>query len=391
MVLGRAQPVLSDILRDITNSQLINLSTIILTMMAAAVLRRKTNSFRDLRFPDDELDDRPIYLREFPRSSSALKDLILGVLLGRHAIHESRFCSKKLTFPNCRTWRERRVVYTNEVIAFAAVGKDILLDAIPLSEVISIDLMKDDHSDEQHHLHNSYEAAIDFTHAFQIRTQKNGQNAGRKYVIRADSDLQADMIVSELNQLYRIAAEQAEARSRWGKVQSRVRSFYDSSAFQGVSAILIVVVRFFFCYGRVIRLPVTLFSSEFSFFSGRSSNGKRVALQPGWLNDQHEIEPGHPEQCLHHNLHHRAPHQHLRPLDQRVHDESMVPLRHRGCDDVPHRFGPPQLPHQHAARLARRATLRPPRVVQEDPVGPPGGARPDVQRILHHAHRGHDV
>ncbi len=50
------------------------------------------------------------------------------------------------------------MAYTNEVIAFAAVNGNILLDAIPLSEVISIDLMKDlDPSDEQHHLHNSYE------------------------------------------------------------------------------------------------------------------------------------------------------------------------------------------------------------------------------------------
>ncbi len=105
--------------------------------------------------------------------------------------------------------------------------------------------MKDDQPDEQQHLHNSYEAAIDFTHAFQIRTDKNGQNSGRKYVIRADSDQQADLIVSELNNLSRIAAEQAAARSRWGRVQSRVRKVYDSSVFQGISAIFIVVVRFF--------------------------------------------------------------------------------------------------------------------------------------------------
>ncbi len=138
------------------------------------------------------------------------------------------------------------MVYTKEVIAFAAVDEDMLLDAIPLSEVISIDLMKDlDQSDEhQHHLHNSYEAAIDFTHAFQIRTQKDGQNAGRKYVLRAETDEQAAMFVSELNHLSRVAAEEAMARTKWERIQRRVRMVYDSSLFQGISAILIIVVRF---------------------------------------------------------------------------------------------------------------------------------------------------
>ena len=42
------------------------------------------------------------------------------------------------------------MAYTNNVIAFAAVNEDMLLDAIPLSEVISIDLMKDlDPSDDE--------------------------------------------------------------------------------------------------------------------------------------------------------------------------------------------------------------------------------------------------
>ena len=220
-------------------------------MQVAAILRRKTGSI--LGVPrlacDDEVDDRPIYLREFPRESSALKDLTLGVLLGRHAITWSDISACYAYAPPanlriCRTWRERRVVYTHEVIAFAAVNEGVLLDAIPLSEVISIDLMKDlDPSDEEHqHLHNSFEAAIDFTHAFQIRTHKDGQNAGRKYVLRADSDDQAAMFVSELNHLSRVAAERAVARTRWERIQRRIRKVYDSSVFQGISAILIVVV-----------------------------------------------------------------------------------------------------------------------------------------------------
>ncbi len=52
-------------------------------MTATAIFRRKTGSFHDICFDGDELDERPIYLKEFPRANSILKDLTLGVLLGR--------------------------------------------------------------------------------------------------------------------------------------------------------------------------------------------------------------------------------------------------------------------------------------------------------------------
>jgi hypothetical protein len=42
----------------------------------------------------------------------------------------------------CRNWISRRVAYTNEVIAFAKLGEQTLLDAIPLAEVASIEPMK---------------------------------------------------------------------------------------------------------------------------------------------------------------------------------------------------------------------------------------------------------
>ena len=165
------------------------------------------------------------------------------------------------------------MAYTEEVIAFAAVNEGLLLDAIPLSEIISIDLMKDlDQSDEHHHhLHNSYEAAIDFSRAFQIRTHKDGQNAGRKYVLRADTDDQATTFVSELNHLSKVAAERAVARTRWGSIKQRVRNVYDSSVFQGMSAILIVAVRFFMCQKDVRRaqFDTTIFRRTFFHLPSR--------------------------------------------------------------------------------------------------------------------------
>ena len=147
----------------------------------------------------------------------------------------------------CRNWQDRRVVCTSEVIAFARVNESILLDAIPLSEVTTIDLMKaieqnDSQQGQQSQLKSDYGIVIDFTHAFQIRTKSDGQNAGRKYVLRADSDNEVATIVSHLNHLAKKAAKKAAAKTTWEKIQQRVRLVYNSAWFQGISAFLIIAV-----------------------------------------------------------------------------------------------------------------------------------------------------
>jgi hypothetical protein len=120
----------------------------------------------------------------------------------------------------------------------------MLLDAIPLSEVLSIDLMKNiDQKDlVQQQPKNSFEAVIDFTNAFQIRTRKDGQNAGRKYFLRAESEDQLTTTISDLSRLAKIAAEKSAARTKWEELQRRMREVYGSAPFQGISALLIVGV-----------------------------------------------------------------------------------------------------------------------------------------------------
>jgi hypothetical protein len=92
------------------------------------------------------------------------------------------------------------------------------------------------------HQTNGYESVIDFTNAFQIRTKKDGQNAGRKYILRASSDEEVAKTIIHLDTLAKIAAEKAAARTKWEKIRNRVRLIYDSSWFQGTSAILIIAV-----------------------------------------------------------------------------------------------------------------------------------------------------
>ncbi len=131
------------------------------------------------------------------------------------------------------------------MIAFARAGESILLDVIPLSEVTSIELMMsaDQRNDQQESHTNTYDAVIDFTHAFQIRTVKNGQNAGRKYILRASSDEEAAKIVEHLCELKKKAAERAAANSWRERMQLRIRILYRSQLFQAITSTLIVAVR----------------------------------------------------------------------------------------------------------------------------------------------------
>jgi hypothetical protein len=137
------------------------------------------------------------------------------------------------------------VAYTADVIAFARVNEEVLLDAIPLSEITTIESMQNTHQFDAscNHSKNSYETAIDFTHAFQIRTRKDGQNAGRKYVLRASSDEEALVIIREIKHLSEQAAEKAVARSYWGNLRRRINFMYKSTLFQGLSACMIIMVR----------------------------------------------------------------------------------------------------------------------------------------------------
>jgi hypothetical protein len=144
-----------------------------------------------------------------------------------------------------RNWTPRRIAYTNEVIAFAKLGERTLLDVIPLAEVVSIEPMK---SAEQRDTENpssekTFEIASETSNAMQIRTKKDGHNAGRKYFLQASLAEELADIINELHLLAQSAAERAEANSKWSKLQEKVALVYNSSWFQGIAAFLIIAVR----------------------------------------------------------------------------------------------------------------------------------------------------
>jgi hypothetical protein len=134
-------------------------------------------------------------------------------------------------------------VYTKDVIAFSRLEEDVLLDAVPLAEVTGIDSMHE--VDETDISKSNFELSVDFTHAFQIRTKKDGFNAGRKYFIQASSDEELAQLVAELAQIAMAAAEREVARSKWDRMQRRVRDIYNASWLQGGAAFLIIAVLIF--------------------------------------------------------------------------------------------------------------------------------------------------
>jgi hypothetical protein len=66
--------------------------------------------------------------------------------------------------------------------------------------VISIETMQTlEHKDTEKSLsENTFEVAVDVSNAIQIRTKKDGYNAGRKYYLQASSDQELSDVLSEL-------------------------------------------------------------------------------------------------------------------------------------------------------------------------------------------------
>ena len=135
----------------------------------------------------------------------------------------------------CRAWQTRRVVVTKEMIGFARVGENILIDTIPLAEV---EFIRDMHSIDEE---------IDkakFLNALMITTIPEVHNSGRTYYLQASSDEHCKRIVSDWIKLASKARLNAEANTKCAESQQFFRKIFDSSIFQLVSASLIIAVIF---------------------------------------------------------------------------------------------------------------------------------------------------
>jgi hypothetical protein len=139
----------------------------------------------------------------------------------------------------------RRFIFTATEVVFAKLNEDILLDTIPLVDIVSIESMGGlEKIEEPKSLSEStIENSVSFVNAFQISTKRDGYNAGRKYFLRVDSDEGPSALISALSSAAAAADCTEENRSKWSKAQERVREYYNSNWFQGTATFLIMAVR----------------------------------------------------------------------------------------------------------------------------------------------------
>ena len=78
-----------------------------------------------------------------------------------------------------------------------------------------------------------------------INTIAEGHNSGRTYYLQASSKEHCLQLVKFIQSLSKRARERAEARTRFAKLQLRLRKVFDSHFFQSTSATLIIAVSIF--------------------------------------------------------------------------------------------------------------------------------------------------
>jgi hypothetical protein len=90
-----------------------------------------------------------------------------------------------LDFGIRRTWQSRRAVLTARILALAFHDRDSLADAIPLSEVLSVE--ESAAPDDASSAPVATKAAPRSSSYLRIRTDPDGYNAGRTYIVEAPS------------------------------------------------------------------------------------------------------------------------------------------------------------------------------------------------------------
>jgi hypothetical protein len=117
-----------------------------------------------------------------------------------------------------RAWHPRRFAYSNDAIAFALPGSLKIVDAIPLFELVEVvnmsdtDVAQKSHSiDEDESDSKSVKASktqkksgdsnkVKFRHAVQLctKTDGDGYNSGRQYIIQARNEQEHKTIIKDL-------------------------------------------------------------------------------------------------------------------------------------------------------------------------------------------------
>ena len=137
------------------------------------------------------------FVQELPPDYDREMDIEIGSYLNGYAARYGflDFVLRALTslhqsYRN-REWQRRRAVVTRNIISFALLGEEYVVDEIPLAEIDSIDDMVDSTrpaGGSTLSLEDMEKARV-FKYALQIVTNKLGHNAGRTYFLQAKARL----------------------------------------------------------------------------------------------------------------------------------------------------------------------------------------------------------
>ena len=141
----------------------------------------------------------------------------------------------------------RRLILTKDIVAFAQVDDDIMIDFIPLAEVEAARIMETEEEGWETIKSQASDSRAparvsqDFC-SLLIKTIPDGQNGGRDYYLRTDAAETCKGIVRTLKRAARSAKFRAKANTRFAKSQFAVRKIYVSGPFHYTSAFLIAAV-----------------------------------------------------------------------------------------------------------------------------------------------------
>jgi hypothetical protein len=148
----------------------------------------------------------------------------------------------------------RRLVIGKDMVYFALVDEEAVVDCIPLHEILQIKRMGLDGSTEQLnaiHSKGSFTPGAShlqlssnlFVRTVKIETHPDGYNSGRTYYLQASSDEELTRFIGILTDYARDARKRYEAKSVLERSQTKVRKIFHSTIFQCGAAFFILAVR----------------------------------------------------------------------------------------------------------------------------------------------------
>ena len=135
------------------------------------------------------------------------------------------------------------------MIYFSAVGVDVVTDVIPIIEIAEVAVFDEEEENNQRPTASRKERrdgrfgkVSKFANSLQIITCPGGYNSGRTYVLQASSAELCAKMIQDLTELSRISKKIALRRSKFQKIQARVKRVFLSNAFHILMSVLILVV-----------------------------------------------------------------------------------------------------------------------------------------------------